>query len=498
MSSTVSFFNTAKAKDLTQTTYPRETLQSKIVHLGFGAFHRAHQAVYTDLANQEDDSTWGIFGINLYRSGPLTETFSAQSNLAVLVEKSAQETTKRLVRSFTGAMNIHDKGIQAALDKLSEPQVAIVSLTVTEKGYCLTPEGKLNTHHQGIAQDLKSPNKPTTAIGIICAALNLRRQCKLLPFTVMSCDNIPENGHKTQTAVLQYATLIDAGLAHWIEENVTFPSTMVDRIVPAMDDASLNELEQEVGTRDSFGLISEAYKQWVIEDQFCSGRPKWDLAGAKIVDDVLPYEEMKLRMLNGSHSFLAYVGSLCGHRYIYQCMEDPQLKSITFALMTQEQAPSLSDQLDVDLTQYAHSLIARFSNQNIKHQTAQIAMDGSQKLPPRVIDPILTLVAKPTYSTEQSPKILLLLLAAWMHFIQGKHQADFQLIDPEKHNLTVLLASEKTVKCHSLLQFKAVFNPAFLAHPSLSEQITEFYNAIDQQGIQAVLGGLLSSIRTPK
>ena len=487
-----------EAKSLIKTDYSRANLETKIVHLGFGAFHRAHQAVYTDLANQEADPSWGIFGINLFRKGPLTQSFSEQDNLAVLIEKGAQETTKRLVRSFTGAMNIDDKGVQAALDKLCEPQVAIVSLTVTEKGYCLTPEGRINRGNALISEDLKHPKTPRSAIGIICEALRLRKTLALPVFTVMSCDNIPENGRKTKTAVVEYAELIDPGLACWIAQEVSFPSTMVDRIVPAMSDASFTQVEQETGLSDAFGLISETFKQWVIEDQFSSGRPNWHLAGAMMVDNVLPYEEMKLRMLNGSHSFLAYVGSLCGYRYIYECMQDALLKDMTLALMVHEQAPSLASQLDMDLDQYAQLLIARFSNQNIKHQTAQIAMDGSQKLPPRVIDSILTLVSKPSYDPSQAPQTLLLLLAAWMHFIQGKHTADFQLIDPEANALQALLAVSDDHKCISLLQFKAVFSDDFMVHQDLVQQVKDYYHAIDQQGIRAVLDGFTSTTRSPK
>ncbi|REG78396.1 mannitol dehydrogenase family protein [Marinomonas pollencensis] len=485
-------------KEWLKSEYSRATLETKIVHLGFGAFHRAHQAVYTDLANQAADPSWGIFGINLFRKGPLTESFLAQDNQAILLEKGAQKTTKRLVRSFTGAMNIDDKGVPAALDKLCEPQVAIVSLTVTEKGYCLTPDGHINRDHELIAEDLKHPSLPRSAIGIICAALKLRKALKLPAFSVMSCDNIPENGRKTKTAVLEYAELVDSELAAWIAQQVSFPSTMVDRIVPAMSDASFAEIEQLTGQRDEFGLISESFKQWVIEDQFCSGRPNWHLAGAMMVDDVLPYEEMKLRMLNGSHSFLAYVGSLCGHQYIYQCMQDPILKEMTLALMNYEQAASLSSQLEIDLDQYAALLIARFSNENIKHQTAQIAMDGSQKLPPRVIDSILTLMAKSDDDSTQAPQILLLLLAAWMHFIQGKHTKDFQLIDPEAKALAALLAVDDEQKCASLLGFKAVFSDEFVAHQALVQQVSHYYHAIDQQGIRAVLDGFVTSLRSPK
>ncbi|TBR41955.1 mannitol dehydrogenase family protein [Marinomonas agarivorans] len=483
---------------LEQTHYARDALVTKIVHIGFGAFHRAHQAVYTDLANENEDRPWGIYGINLFRAGALTEQFAAQDNLMVLLEKSSTSMQKRLIRTFTGAMNIQDKGIDAALAKLCEPQVAIVSLTITEKGYCLSPEGQLDTTNKLIINDLANPHHPISAIGIITAALQERKAKNLPAFSVMSCDNIPENGHKTRQAVLDYAALIDSELAKWIESNASFPSTMVDRIVPAMDETGQRELELAVGSRDEFGLISEAFKQWVIEDSFCNGRPQWESVGAVMANNVLPYEEMKLRMLNGSHSFLAYIGALCGYQYIYQCMEDPLLKALTLQLMVNEQATSLSAELDTDLVGYAHTLITRFSNPNIQHQTAQIAMDGSQKLPPRVIDSILTLLQRPPYSDANPPKILLFLLAGWMHFVQQKYRDQETLVDPAADQLNALLSANLDNPCAALLQFKGVFNKPFLSNSTLTEHVTRFYQDIEQHGIRAALESLAFLLRKSK
>ncbi|GAB3480594.1 mannitol dehydrogenase family protein [Marinomonas epiphytica] len=477
--------NAKKEQEIVETQYPRESLQTKIVHLGFGAFHRAHQGVYTDLANQESQSDWGIYGINLFRKGPLSEEFAAQNNLMSLIERSQQGSTNRVIRCFTGAMNISDQGIKAALAKLCEPQVAIVSLTITEKGYCLSPNGQLNLENDLIKADLKHPREPISAIGIICEALRIRKVQGLSPFSVLSCDNIPENGVKTKSALIQFANQLDAELAHWVESQVSFPSTMVDRIVPAMDEQSFQSIADTFGKKDPFGLISESFKQWVIEDQFCAGRPAWELAGASLVKDVVPYEEMKLRMLNGSHSFLAYVGSLCGHEYIYQCMQDSELKAITFQLMTQEQASSLDPQLDVDLQIYAKSLIERFSNPHILHKTSQIAMDGSQKLPPRVIDTILSLESSPNNTFV--PRKLLFLLAAWMHFIQGKNSESFVLEDPEDVTLNTLIAQNEADICSSLLSFSAVFRDQFLIKSDLISLLKDYYQTIEQQGIRYAL-----------
>lgn len=228
-----------------------------------------------------------------------------------------------------------------------------------------------------IAADLQNPHQPLTAQGIIVEALARRKAAGLPAFTVMSCDNMPENGHVTRQVVTAYAREVDAELAIWIEQNVTFPSTMVDRIVPAVTPETLDKIEQLTGVRDPAGVACEPFRQWVIEDTFVAGRPQWENAGATLVADVVPFEEMKLRMLNGSHSFLAYLGYLAGYQHINDCMADDNYRLTAQALMLREQAPTLKVQ-GVDLQRYADQLIARYRNPALRHRTWQIAMDGSQ------------------------------------------------------------------------------------------------------------------------
>ncbi len=279
------------------TTWPRGGLQADIVHIGFGAFHRGHQAVYTDLTNQLSDTRWGIFEINLFGDAQLIENLNAQNGLFSVVETSASQSTLRLVRSVAGGIHTPRDGIAAAIHKLAEPQVKIVSLTITEKGYCLDPQTRSLDLTNGLIQhDLQNPDAPLSAIGVIVCALQQRKATGLAAFSVLSCDNLPDNGHLTRNAVLGFARQLDQPLAQWIEENVSFPGTMVDRIVPAMTESQFALLETKTGYADPCGIVCESFRQWVIEDNFVRGRPEWDKAGAMFVSNVQPYEEMKLRM----------------------------------------------------------------------------------------------------------------------------------------------------------------------------------------------------------
>ncbi|RKF17949.1 mannitol dehydrogenase family protein [Alginatibacterium sediminis] len=473
-----------QSASIIRTQYPRHELVSKIVHIGFGAFHRAHQAVFTDLCNQASKEYWGIFAVNMYGFDDLMQQFSAQNHLLTVTEKGAEQTQTRLVRCFTGSLHTQHDGIEAAIAKIAEPQVSIVSLTITEKGYCSNHHDGLNLDHPLIAADLKNPSSPQSAIGLISQALARRKQLGLPPISIMSCDNIPENGDLTRLAVTNFARAIDSELADWIDAKVSFPNTMVDRIVPAMTDESFTQIESLISMPDPCGVISEDFRQWVVEDNFVAGRPDWNFAGAMLVKNVLPYEEMKLRMLNGSHSFLAYNGSLCGHQYIFECMQDSELRQLTLKLMLDEQAKSLSSELDVDLEQYAQTLISRFSNTNIKHMTAQIACDGSQKLSQRAVDPCLRLNQLGIQST-----ILPLLIAGWMHYVQGKHTANFKLVDPMAAEIEAKISSAQTSKdiVNNLLSLSAIFKPEFANNVAITSSIHRHYQDIDSNGMSALL-----------
>ncbi|WP_246763865.1 mannitol dehydrogenase family protein, partial [Cronobacter sakazakii] len=286
-------------------TYHRDALVARIVHLGFGAFHRAHQGVYADILAAEHGSDWGYCEINLIGGEQQIADIRRQDNLYTVAEMSADAWRARVVGVVKQALHAQVDGLEAVFAALCEPQVAIVSLTITEKGYCHSPAtGELMLDHPLIAADLAHPETPSSAVGVIVEALARRKAAGLAGFSVMSCDNMPENGHVARNVVMAFARAVDASLAAWIEENVTFPSTMVDRIVPAVTPETLDKIAQLTGVRDPAGVACEPFRQWVIEDNFVAGRPAWENAGAQLVRDVVPFEEMKLRMLNGSHSFL--------------------------------------------------------------------------------------------------------------------------------------------------------------------------------------------------
>jgi Mannitol-1-phosphate/altronate dehydrogenases len=386
--------NTLLTAKATVPAYDRNALVSRIVHLGFGAFHRAHQAVYTDILAQQHGNDWGYTEINLIGGEQQIADLKKQDNLYTVAEMSADAWTARVVGVVKEALHAQVDGLETVLAKLCEPQVAIVSLTITEKGYCHSPAtGELNLDHPMIAADLKNPHQPTSAPGVIVEALSRRKAAGLPAFSVMSCDNMPENGHVLGKVVRAYARALNSELAVWIEQSVTFPSTMVDRIVPAVTPETLDKIEAITGVRDPAGVACEPFRQWVVEDNFVAGRPEWEKAGAELVADVIPFEEMKLRMLNGSHSFLAYLGYLAGYQHINDCMEDANYRKAAHALMLKEQAPTLKVK-GVDLPRYADLLIERYSNPALKHRTWQIAMDGSQKLPQRMLDSVRWHLAK--------------------------------------------------------------------------------------------------------
>ncbi|HBS5787460.1 TPA: mannitol dehydrogenase family protein, partial [Klebsiella pneumoniae] len=342
--------NTLLTANATLPTYDRSALIPRIVHLGFGAFHRAHQAVYADILASEHGSDWGYTEVNLIGGEQQVADLQQQDLLYTVAEMSADAWTARVVGVVKQALHAGVDGLEAVLAAMCQPQVAIVSLTITEKGYCHSPaSGELQLDHPLIAADLHNPHQPKSAAGVVVEALSRRRAAGLPAFTVMSCDNMPENGHVMRNVVCAYARALDEDLAAWIEQNVTFPSTMVDRIVPAVTAETLDKITQLTGVRDPAGVACEPFRQWVIEDNFVAGRPQWEKAGAELVADVVPFEEMKLRMLNGSHSFLAYLGYLAGYQHINDCMQDDNYRRAALSLMLDEQAPTLKVQ-GVDLS----------------------------------------------------------------------------------------------------------------------------------------------------
>lgn len=470
--------------------YDRSAIKTKIVHLGFGAFHRAHQAVYADILATEHLSDWGYCEVNLIGGEKQIEDLKAQDYLYSVCEMSYDDWSTRVIGVAKEAFHADVDGIENILEVMVRPEIAIVSITVTEKGYCYLPStASIDKNNPMIQHDLQNPNQPKTVPGVLVAALRMRKEKGLKPFTVMSCDNMPENGHVTRNVVLALAKEQDAELANWIEENVTFPSTMVDRIVPAVTPETMLKIQKQLGgIEDPAGVAGEPFKQWVIEDSFVAGRPEWQKAGAELVNDVLPYEEMKLRMLNGSHSFLAYLGYLAGYQHIDECMQDANYVKAARHLMLQEQATTLRI-TGVDLAAYADSLLARYRNTGIKHRTWQIAMDGTLKLPQRMLDSVRFHLA------DNTPfDCLALGIAGWMRYVSGKDDArqPIEVSDPSVVKLKELVANSKdnAERIKALLSLEHVFGTDLPNNPIFVQAVTEAYLSLKEKGAKQTVQNL--------
>jgi fructuronate reductase len=415
--------------------YDRARVTPGIVHLGIGAFHRAHMAAYVDDILAADPS-WGIIGASLRRPDT-RNALAPQDFLYTLAVRSSTGTSVGVIGSL---LDIIDAASDRAalLLAMVDPRIRIVSLTVTEKGYCYDPAtGTLDPRHPDIIHDLAHPEAPVSAPGLIVRALELRRAGGIAPFAVLSCDNLPANGDTTARVVTRLAALRDKHLADYVAGEVAFPSTMVDRIVPATTEGDRRLVLKATGLSDAWPVVTEPFSQWVIEDLFPAGRPPFEEVGAEIVADVVPFELMKLRMLNGSHSSLAYLGYLAGHEFVNDAIADPSLQTFIHEFMTKEVTITLPKSVG-DLDAYRDALLRRFANPTLKHRTWQIAMDGSQKLPQRLLGTIRDRLSRGLSVTRAA-----LGVASWMRYVTGidEHGRPIDVRDPLADRLRAIVGS---------------------------------------------------------
>jgi len=391
--------------------YDRGKVTVGIVHLGIGAFHRAHQAVFTDEVLARDPA-WGICGVSL-RSADTRDALQPQDGLYTLKVQDGAGETLRIIGSVVETL-VAPEDPQAVLVRMADPATRIVSLTVTEKGYCHNPAtGALDDNHPDVLHDLQNPGKPRSAVGFIVEALALRQAAGVDAFTLLSCDNLPSNGDVLKRVVSRFAELRDPGLAAFVA-GVACPSTMIDRIVPATTDNDRAAIASALGVEDAWPVVTEPFRQWVIEDDFPLGRPRWEAAGAVFVPEVSAFETLKLRLLNGSHSTLAYLGYLAGAETVADAMALPGMQPLIEGLMRDEVSPTLPALAGFDLPAYRQALVARFNNPSLRHRTWQIAMDGSQKLPQRLLGTI-----RDRMRAGASYDRLALGVAAWMFYARG-------------------------------------------------------------------------------
>lgn len=385
--------------------YDRAAHAVGIVHFGIGAFHRAHQAWYTDAALAAGDKDWMILGVSL-RTPDVSEQMTPQDGLFTVTERSPDGANTRLIGSVRGVVVARDNPA-AVVAALAAPATQIVSLTITEKGYCRQADGRLDLAAAG----------PGSFFAFLAQGLALRRAEGLPGLTVMSCDNLADNGGQLRQLMADYCAHHDPDLGAWIAQTCTFPATMVDRIVPAPTDADRAAVAAALGgIEDAAAIITEPFSQWVIQDWFAGPRPKWETVGAQLVQDVAPYELAKLRMLNGAHSALAYLGLSKGHEFVHQAIADPDIGPLVRRLMVEEALPTIPPSPGQNLMAYAEALLARFANPALQHRLRQIAMDGSQKIPQRW----LAVLANRAERGQDSPA-LLTALAAWVRHSRGDH-----------------------------------------------------------------------------
>jgi fructuronate reductase len=422
-------------------SYDRSRITPGIVHLGVGAFHRAHQAAYVDDCLTAGEMDWGIIGVSL-RSPDTRDALAPQDGLYTLAIRSSGEEELRVIGSI-GSMLVAPEDPGAVLAALSDPRTRIVTLTITEKAYLRAAGGGLDAAHPEIAHDLANPQGPRTAHGFLTEALARRRAAGTPPFTVLCCDNLPANGATLHRLLIEFAKLRDAGpgatsgtgLAGYIATEVAFPSSMVDRIVPATTDADRARIAGELGVEDAWPVMTEPFRQWVIEDNFSAGRPAWEKFGVTMVGDVAPFEDMKLRLLNGAHSGIAYLGLLSGHATVDRAFADPAIRQFVDALWA-EAIPTLPEDAGLDTKTYTAELTERFSNTALAHRTAQIANDGSQKLPQRIVASAVECMEAGTEFVH-----LTLVMAAWIAACaaRGKTLPEGHFTDPLDEPLTALL-----------------------------------------------------------
>jgi len=386
-----------------------------IVHLGLGAFARAHQAVFTEDAMLADGALhWGICGVTQRSPGVRDQLVPQDGVYGVLTRDRGRPPALRL----TGAVRtVLDGGSQTAavLDHLADPRIRVVTLTVTEKGYRRATDGGLDLTDADVRADLAG-RPPVTVIGRLARGLQRRAVADAGPLTVVCCDNLPANGDAVQRLVRDFCAALPGpegdAVARWTAGHVTFPNSMVDRIVPATTEDDRADAERITGVRDDGLVVAEPFSQWVIEDRFAAARPAWERAGVQLTDDVRPFEVMKLRLLNGSHSTLAYLGALCGHRTIAEAVADPALHAVAEGLIRHDFLPTVPPPEGIDLVAYGDRVLARYANADLRHTCVQVAMDGTQKLPQRLVSGVREALA-----AGRHPRFATLGIAAWMAYV---------------------------------------------------------------------------------
>ncbi len=481
--------------EVAKPAYDRSRVQQHTVHMGVGGFHRAHQAVYLDdLLALEDTERWGECGLGVLHSDDrMRDALSGQDCLYTVVERSATGQTARVIGSLVDYIYAPESR-EAAIEKMAAAETRIVSLTITEGGYFIDEAtGDFLAEHPQIRHDVENPREPVSSMGLIAEALDRRRTRGLPPFTVMSCDNLQGNGHVAQKVLLALTGLSNPALQQWIAGNVAFPNSMVDRITPATTPADIAAVSQRFGLDDAWPVVTEPFRQWVIEDTFCNGRPQWERVGAELISDVAPYEIMKMRLLNGSHLAMAYLGALHGFTYVHEIMEDPLFRSFIESFM-EEVTPVVPKIPGVSVTEYKRSLVDRFSNPTINDQVTRIASEGSAKIPKWLLPSIVELLE------QRGPtELLSLVLASWIFYLGhgiDERGEPLKIIDARGSELTAIAKGSLSTPalCSPSSQFSA--KSCRRTH-SFVHSVESALQLLSKLGVSATMHNYLSSSLVP-
>ncbi len=466
-------------------SYNRSALRQNTVHIGVGGFHRAHQAAYLDdLLALPNTERWGECGMGVMASDErMRDALKGQDYLYTIVERSAEKQTARVIGSIVDYVYAPEER-ERAIEKLAAPETKIVSLTITEGGYFID-EGtrEFTPEHPDIQHDLQHPGQPVSSLGYIAEALNRRRQRGLPPFTVMSCDNLQGNGHVIQKVLLAFAGLRDPALQQWIASKVRFPNSMVDRITPVTTAKDIEFAASRFGFQDAWPVVTEPFIQWVIEDEFSNGRPEWEKVGAQLVSDVVPYELMKMRLLNASHLAMAYLGAVAGYTHVHEIMQDALFRMFIENFM-EEVTPVVPKIPGTSVKEYKRVLIERFSNPTINDQVTRICSEGSAKIPKWVLPSIAELL-----ETQMSIELLCLVIASWIHYYtQGSDERGqpLTIIDARAAELTRIAKTAGTDP-RPILAITSIFGEALPANNLFVAKVEAALQALSKLGTAATM-----------
>lgn len=471
--------------------YDQAELACGILHIGVGAFHRAHQAYYTDrLMNQGEAKEWAICGVGLRPEDKTVKAaLKSQDYLYSIYELSEAAEPGVTVVGAIADYVLAEEDLEALLDRMASPETRIVSLTITEGGYCTDDStGEFLSHLPAIQHDIQNPSTPTSVFGVIAEALRRRKERDVAAFTVMSCDNLPHNGMVAKKALLAFVQLQDPELVAWIEAQVSFPNAMVDRITPVTSPAHRQQLLDDVGIDDQWPIVCEPFIQWVVEDKFCNGRPAWEKVGVQFTDDVTPYEKMKISLLNGSHLAMTYLGTLLGYEFAHQTMEDALLQRYVRQFMDVDVTPLLDEAPGIDFDDYKDTLIERFSNPVICDQLTRICSDGSSKFPKFVFPTLLGLIAN-----DKDLDRTTLIVAAWCHYLKGKDEKGnaYTLLDPRLDALQSIVNKEGDVSAE-FLGFSDVFGHEIPKSEKFVASFRKMLTSLEEKGVRATIESVLA------